>query len=95
MIVFGIMGFGFSMAGIYPTTVSFAGKLIQKYSLAWSFILTFASLGSILMPSVIGKIAKVSGIAMGMSSVGVVIAVDLIFVLLLTGYSRKREGMGK
>ena len=95
MIVFGIMGFGFSMAGIYPTTVSFAGKLIQKYSLAWSFILTFASLGSILMPTVIGKIAKVSGIAMGMSSVGVVIAVDLVLVLLLTGYSRKREAAEK
>ena len=91
MIVFGMMGFGFSMAGIYPTTVSFAGKLIQKYSLAWSFILTFASLGSILMPSIIGKIAKVSGIAMGMSSVGVVIVADLIFVLVLTRYNRKRE----
>ena len=91
MIVFGMMGFGFSMAGIYPTTVSFAGKLIQKYSLAWSFILTFASLGSILMPSVIGRIAKVSGIAMGMSSVGVVIVVDLIFVLMLTRHYRKRE----
>jgi len=90
MIVFGMMGFGFSMAGIYPTTVSFAGKLIQKYSLAWSFILTFASLGSILMPSVIGRIAKVSGIAMGMSSVGVVIAADLVLVLLLTGYTRKQ-----
>ena len=91
MIVFGMMGFGFSMAGIYPTAVSFAGKLIQKYSLAWSFILTFASLGSILMPSVIGRIAKNSGIAMGMSSVGVVIAVDLVCVLLLTGYCRKKE----
>lgn len=91
MIVFGMMGFGFSMAGIYPTTVSFAGKLIQKYSLAWSFILTFASLGSILMPSVIGRIAKVSGIAMGMSSVGVVIAVDLIFVLVLTGYYKRKD----
>ena len=44
------------------------------------------------MPTIIGKIAKVSGIAMGMSSVGVVIAVDLVFVLLLTGYSRKGEG---
>ena len=36
MIVLGIMGFGFSMAGIYPTTVSFSGKLIQKYSLSGS-----------------------------------------------------------
>lgn len=90
MIVFGMMGFGFSMAGIYPTTVSFSGKLIQKYSIAWSFILTFASLGSILMPSIIGKIAKVAGIYMGMCSVGVVIVLDLIFVLVLTRYCKKK-----
>ena len=90
MIVFGIMGFGFSMAGIYPTTVAFSGKLIQKYSLAWSFILTFASLGSILMPSVIGKIASVAGIFTGMCSVGVVIAIDMVFILLLVRHAKKQ-----
>lgn len=91
MIVFGIMGFGFSMAGIYPTTVSFSGKLIQKYSLAWSFILTFASFGSILMPSVIGAIAGTFGIYVGMCSVGVVIAIDLLCILALVHYVRKKE----
>lgn len=34
LIVIGIMGFGYSMAGIYPTTVSYAGDLMQKYSLS-------------------------------------------------------------
>ena len=38
-IILGIMGFGFSMAGIYPTIVSFAGQLIIKYPIAWSYIL--------------------------------------------------------
>lgn len=91
MIVFGIMGFGFSMAGIYPTTVSFSGKLIQKYSLAWSFILTFASLGSILMPTVIGAIAGAYGIFVGMCSVGVVIAIDLVCIVALVRYVGKNE----
>lgn len=91
MIVFGIMGFGFSMAGIYPTTVSFSGKLIQKYSLAWSFILTFASLGSILMPTIIGAIAGAYGIFVGMCSVGVVIAVDLVCIVALVRYVGKKE----
>ncbi len=91
MIIFGIMGFGFSMAGIYPTTVSFSGKLIQKYSLAWSFILTFASFGSILMPSIIGAIAGAYGIYVGMCSVGVVIAIDLVCILTLVRYVRKKE----
>lgn len=82
MIVLGIMGFGYSMAGIYPTTVSFSGLIIQKYQFAWSFMLTIASFGSIIMPSVIGKIAEESGIVYGMGSVAVVVVLDL---LLLSG----------
>ena len=88
-IVIGIMGFGFSMAGIYPTTVSFSGKLIQDYPLSWSFILTLASLGSIVMPSVIGAIAESAGIVVGMSSVGVVVVIDLICILVLVTYMKK------
>lgn len=89
LIVLGILGFGYSMAGIYPTTVSFAGNIIQKYQVAWSFILTFASLGSILMPSIIGKIAEMSGIVYGMSSIVVVVVIDMVFILALTRYVKK------
>jgi fucose permease len=88
-IMIGIMGFGFSMAGIYPTTVSFSGSIIDKYPFCWSFILTIASFGSIIMPSIIGKIAEVAGIAVGMSSVAFVVALDLAFILVLCGYSKK------
>ena len=90
-IVVGIMGFGFSMAGIYPTTVSFSGKLNQKYPLCWSFILTIASMGSILMPSVIGRIAESAGIGAGMSSVAVAVVVDLICIIALVTYSSKKS----
>lgn len=88
-ILIGIMGFGFSMAGLYPTTVSFAGSLIQKYSLAWSFILTLASLGAIIMPSVIGKIAETAGIYYGMQSIIAVVVIDFICIVLLVRYIRK------
>ena len=91
MIILGILGFGYSMAGIYPTTVSFAGKIIQKYSMSWSFILTLASFGSILMPSVIGKIAETSGIVYGMSSIVVVVAIDMVCIFFLTRYAKKNE----
>ena len=89
-IVIGIMGFGYSMAGIYPTTVSFAGKLIQKYPLSWSFMLTMASFGSILMPSVIGRIAESEGIFYGMSSIVVVIVIDMALIIGLTSYMKRR-----
>lgn len=90
-IMIGIMGFGFSMAGLYPTTVSFAGSLIQKYSLAWSFILTLASLGAIIMPSVIGKIAETAGIYYGMQSIIAVVVIDFICIVLLVRYIRKHK----
>ena len=90
-IILGIMGFGFSMAGIYPTTVSFSGLIIEKYPLAWSYILTLASFGSILMPSVIGKIAETAGIYYGMSSIVAVVIIDLLFVLILYRYIRKHN----
>lgn len=90
-IVIGIMGFGYSMAGIYPTTVSFAGRLIQKYPLSWSFMLTMASMGSILMPSIIGRIAESAGIFYGMSSIVVVIIVDMALIMGLTAYVKRRK----
>lgn len=90
LIVIGIMGFGYSMAGIYPTTVSFCGSLIQKYSMAWSFILTIASFGSILMPMIIGRIAESMGIAYGMSSVVVVVMIDLVLIIILNIYMKSK-----
>lgn len=89
-IVFGIMGFGYSMAGIYPTTVSFSGNLIQKYPMAWSFILTTASFGSIIMPSVIGRIAQSAGIFYGMSSIAAVVLIDLACIIVLSAYIRRK-----
>ena len=80
------------MAGIYPTTVSFCGTLIQKYAIAWSFILTLASFGSILMPAVIGRVAQYAGIAYAMGLVAIAVAVDLILIAILNLYiSRKAE----
>ena len=90
-IIIGIMGFGYSMAGIYPTTVSFCGRLIQKYSMTWSFILTLASFGSILMPMIIGRIAESAGIAYGMSSIVVVVLIDLALIVALNFYIRRHR----
>lgn len=90
-IVFGIMGFGYSMAGIYPTTVSFTGNIIEKYPIAWSFILTLASIGSIVMPSIIGRIAESAGIFYGMSSIVAVVFIDMGCIIGLVSYVRKNH----
>ena len=91
LILLGIMGFGFSMSGIYPTTVSFTGIIIEKYPMAWSYILTLASFGSIVMPSIIGKIAEKAGIYYGMSSIVAVVMIDLMFIITLFIYIKKHS----
>lgn len=94
-IVAGILGFGYSMAGVYPTTVSFAGAIIDRYAVAWSFMLTLASIGSVVMPSVIGKIAESAGIFAGMSSIMVVLFVDLAFIVGLVCYVKMHPENGQ
>ena len=89
-IIIGIMGFGFSMAGIYATTVSFAGELIKKYSLAWSFILTTASLGSIIMPSIVGLLAEDFGISIGVGSIAIALFIDMVFIMILVRFIKKK-----
>lgn len=81
VITLGIAGFGFSMAGLYPTRVSLTGGLMKEYPMAWSFILTTASLGSILMPSMIGAVAEKAGLYMGISMI--ILAVTATFVVTL------------
>ncbi len=82
MITLGIAGFGFSMAGIYPTTISFASPMFKQYPLAWSTLLTTASVGAIVMPIIIGAVASSAGIVAGMISVVVVVLITFIFIVL-------------
>ena len=67
------------------------GKIIKKYDMAWSFMLTMASLGAIVMPSIIGKIAETAGIFYGMSSIVAVVFTDLAFIIGLYLLQGKKE----
>ena len=88
-IILGIMGFGLSMSGIYPTTVTYAGQLIQNYPMAWSMIATLAALGGIFMHNVVGIISQNFGIAAGMSSIAVVLVIVLGLIISLNIYTKK------
>lgn len=88
-IMLGIMGFGLFMAGVYPTTVSFSGLLMEKYPFSWSWVLTFASFGAILMPSIIGTIAQKVSITAGMASIAVALIIDMVFIIMLNRYINK------
>ncbi|MDO4343693.1 MAG: MFS transporter [Eubacteriales bacterium] len=77
----GIIGIGFFMAGLYPTTIASIGDIAGRYPLALSFVLTFAGAGAILMPSVVGVAAQHIGIYGGMSVIVVAVAVSFLFIL--------------
>ena len=76
-----IVGVGFCMAGLYPTTVASTGNIIKKYPMGLSFLLTFAGLGAILMPSIIGTIADHIGIIGGMSTVIIAVIITLLLII--------------
>lgn len=88
-IIISIAGFGLSMAGVYPTITSFSGNLIKEFPMCYSFILTGAGLGSILMPTIIGFIADNLGIYVGMSSIIIVVIIQMVIILMLIKNSKQ------
>lgn len=89
VITLGIAGFGFSIAGIYPTTVALSGKTIAQYPFAWSVMLTTASFGSILMPMIIGTVADAVSIYAGISTIVVAIVMAVAFITATIVYARR------
>lgn len=77
----GVIGIGLFMAGLYPTTVADVGDLAEEYPMALSFLMTFGSLGAILMPSVIGLISQRIGILGGMSTVIIAVAAAFLSIV--------------
>ena len=74
MITFAIMGLGFFMAGIYPTTIANTGKFIDKYPMSIGVLLVLGGVGAIIMPMITGALAETFGIFAGMSAIVVAIA---------------------
>ena len=89
-ILFCIMGLGFFMAGISPTSFSFAGGISDHNPLAWSFLLTAGSLGAMIMPVIVGNISEKAGIVPGISSIAVLVVIDFFCILLLCSRNEKK-----
>jgi len=80
-VIIGIVGVGFCMSGLYPTTIASIGKIIKDYPMGLSFLLAIAGLGSILMPIIVGAVADNIGIIGGMSTVIVAVVITLFFII--------------
>ena len=82
VITIAIMGLGFSMAGIYATTVSTAGSVIKSYPMAMGVLLVLGGIGAIIMPVITGALSDAFGIFAGMAAIAVANALMIIFVIL-------------
>lgn len=81
-ITIAIMGLGYSMAGIYPTTVSTIGNTIKAYPMAMGILLMVSGIGPIIMPTITGALSDMFGIYAGMTAIVFAIIFMIVFVLL-------------
>jgi len=83
VITLSITLFGFFIAGIYPTTVSSVGKIINGSASAMAVLLAFAGVGGIILPWLVGIAAQLKSIAWGMSFITADMIIVLIFAIII------------
>ncbi len=90
LVTVSIMGLGFSMAGIYPTTIATVGNTINKYPMSMGVLLMLGGLGAIIMPIITGSLADQFGILAGMSAIIVAIGMMSLCVIINIIHTRKQ-----
>ncbi|MDW5299363.1 MAG: MFS transporter [Sedimentibacter sp.] len=88
IITIAIMGLGFSMAGIYATTVSTVGNIIKLYPMAMGVLLMLGGIGAIIMPIITGALSEAYGILAGMGSIVIANVLMIICVILYVSRSK-------
>lgn len=90
VITIAIMGLGFSMAGIYPTTISTMGDTIKNYPMSMGVLLMVGGAGAIIMPIITGALSDAFGIMAGMSAI-VFAIILMVFCVVLKVLSKKEN----
>ncbi len=91
IITIAIMGLGFSMAGIYPTTISTVGDTIKAYPMSMGVLLMISGIGAIMMPIITGALSDAFGILAGMSAI--IGAIVLMLICVILNLLSKKENM--
>ena len=89
LIVIGLLGVGFFMSGIYPTTFSTMDRRFNSSTVATGTCIGVATLGAIIMPMVIGTVADRAGIVGGISTLSV--ALVCMVALMVVKFFRARR----
>lgn len=92
VITIAIMGLGFSMAGIYATTVSTVGNIIKSYPMAMGVLLMLGGVGAITMPIITGAISDAFGIFAGM---GAIVVTNVLMIICVVLYISRSNRLGR
>ena len=87
LIVLGL--FAFSIAGVYPMTIACTGEMMSSASLG--FLLSFAGIGGIVFPWLVGIIADAAGLRTGMAVNLIPCAGIIVLPLLMIRYMKSAE----
>ena len=71
LITISIAGLGLFFAGIYPTGIAIAGKVLKGSNTGMSILLAMSALGGIITPQVVGIVAD------GMGMIGAVLLLTI------------------
>ena len=87
LIVLGL--FAFSIAGVYPMTIACTGEMMSSASLG--FLLSFAGIGGIVFPWLVGIIADAAGLRTGMAVNLIPCAGMIVLPLLMIRHMKSAE----
>lgn len=86
LITLALIGFGFFLAGIYPTCIANAGPLIQGSTFGMAMLTAISAMGGIVTPQIVGGAADHIGIV---AAIGV-LAVNVLLVITLAAVNLKK-----
>lgn len=87
--VIATVGLGLSLSGMYGTVTGNCGAVLKDYPLGMSLFITITGLGSIFAPSVVGSVADIYNIRVGMSILLVTVIGLLVCAVINVLYFRR------
>lgn len=86
VITVALMGLGFFLAGIYPTSIAYGGQFIMGSTVGMSVLTAISAIGGIITPQIVGMVADQVGIVAAIST----LSVNVVIVLILSLFNHRR-----
>lgn len=87
LIILGLLGVGFSMSGIYPTTLGTMNARYTSSTIATGTCIAVATCGAVIMPTIVGLVAEYTGISGGISAIAIAFMCMLVLTIVKFFYT--------